>query len=313
VAIDLNGDTEVSTRLLHDGQPVSQVVAGKRTNVEIKPHGPILVWPYCLIADSGPLSELAKRTFKYRPFVEHNDWSMDPIDAARLGLPDDMRTTLVDLTETYQHRPSGLASFGPTYPEPYAEQGGVVTTALQDALVQDYDGLLRIAPALPGGWDADATVYIQHRVKVDVQVRDGTPVTVAVEAGANGGIAVRNPWPGQEVRVVRVDAGRPQVVIGSTGAATFTVPARAGHDYLVERVARPRRCRTPGDRRPGRHLPAAWRRDDRSAPGDRPRLRGRHLAAATTAVPTAGVMPFGGCPVAAIRHGRLVAGSTRWT
>jgi hypothetical protein len=197
------------------------------------------VWPYGLIADSGPLSDLAKRTFTDRPFVEHNDWSMDPIDAARLGLPDDMRKTLVDLTEAYQHRPSGLASFGPTYPEPYAEQGGVVTTALQDSLVQDYDGLLRIAPALPSGWYADATVYIQHRGKVDVQVRNGTPVTVAIEAGADGGIAVRNPWAGQKVEVVSADGRSPRVVVGPTSAATFTVPARAGHAYLVEPVAGP--------------------------------------------------------------------------
>jgi hypothetical protein len=43
----------------------------------------------------------------------------------------------------------------------YAEQQGVVAAALGEALVQDYDGLLRIAPALPSGWDADTTVYIQ--------------------------------------------------------------------------------------------------------------------------------------------------------
>jgi hypothetical protein len=49
-------------------------------------------------------------------------------------------------------------------------QAGVVATALQDALVQDYDGVLRIAPAWPSGWDADATVYVQHRTKVDVQI-----------------------------------------------------------------------------------------------------------------------------------------------
>ena len=197
------------------------------------------VWPYGLIADSGPDSDLAKRTFTDRPFVEHNDWSMDPIDAARLGLPDDLRTALTDLTEAYQLRPSGLASFGSNYPEPYAEQGGVVATALQDALVQDYDGLLRIAPALPSGWDADATVYIQHRGKVDVQVRDGTPVTVAIEAGANGGIAMRNPWAGQKIQVVTANGGRPRMVVGPTSAATFTVPAQAGHDYLVERVDNP--------------------------------------------------------------------------
>ncbi|GIH21628.1 glycosyl hydrolase family 95 catalytic domain-containing protein [Rugosimonospora africana] len=197
------------------------------------------VWPYGLIGDTGNLSDLAVRTFDTRPFVERNDWSLDPIDAARLGLAGDMRTALVDLTKQYQQRPSGLASFGANYQEPYAEQGGVVTTALQDSLVQDYDGLLRIAPAWPGDWDADATVAIQHRGRVDVQIRDGAPVTVAIEAGANGGIRVRNPWPGQRVEVVTAGAGRSRVVVPPTTADTFTVPARAGSGYLVEPVGSP--------------------------------------------------------------------------
>ncbi|WP_030437693.1 glycosyl hydrolase family 95 catalytic domain-containing protein [Actinoplanes subtropicus] len=197
------------------------------------------VWPYGLIGDSGALSDLAKRTFTTRPFVERNDWSLDPIDAARLGLPDDLRKTLVDLTQQYQRRPSGLAAFGDKYPEPYAEQGGVVTTALQDALVQDYDGVLRVAPSWPAGWDADATVYIQHNGRVDVQVRDGVPVTVALQAGADGPVAVRNPWPGQRVQVVTGDPGRPRLVVPPTSADRLTVPACAGHGYLIEPVAAP--------------------------------------------------------------------------
>jgi hypothetical protein len=115
----------------------------------------------------------------------------------------------------------------------------VVTTALQDALVQDYDGLLRIAPAWPSNWDADATVYIQHRSKVDVQVHNGTPVTVAIQAGADSPIRVRNPWPGQLVQVVTGDKGRSKVVVAPTTADTFTVPAKAGQDYLVETVDSP--------------------------------------------------------------------------
>ena len=209
------------------GQSYQQ--AAKTHNVENLGLEPL--WPYGLIGDSGPLSDLARRTFTDRPYVRRNDWSFDPIDAARLGLGDQMAAALTGLTETYQQRPSGLASFGATYPEPYAEQGAVVATALQDALVQDYDGLLRIAPAVPTGWDADATVAIQHRGKVDVQIRNGVPVTVAIEAGANVAQQIRNPWPGRRVRVV---TGANRVVVGPTAAAEFTVPLRAGGSYLIE-------------------------------------------------------------------------------
>lgn len=197
------------------------------------------VWPYGLIGDSGPLTALARRTFTDRPNVETNDWSLDPIDAARLGLPDQVARTLADLTEKYQGMVSGLAAFGGNRPEPYAEQGAVVTTALQDALVQDYDGLLRIAPAWPSGWDADGTVYIQHRDTVDVQVRDGVPVTVALRAGSTGAVEVRNPWQGRRVEVVADGLGGARTVVAPTTAGTFTVPTRAGTSYLIERASDP--------------------------------------------------------------------------
>jgi hypothetical protein len=209
--------------------------AARQRNVENLGLEP--VWPWGLISDDGPLSDLAERTYAHRPFVERNDWSFDPIDAARLGLAADMRQTAVDLTEQYQKRISGLASFGSTYPEQYAEQGGVIATALQDSLATDYDGVLRIAQAWPTDWDADGTVYIQHRSKVDVQMRNGTPVTVAIESGSNQPITVRNPWPGQQVEVVSGTSG--QRVVAATDAATFTIPVQAAHAYLVQPVDAP--------------------------------------------------------------------------
>jgi hypothetical protein len=206
-----------------------------RENLGLEP-----VWPYGLIGDSGPLSELAKRTFAHRLYVERYDWSVDPIDAARLGLASAVKKTLVDLTRAYQTRPSGLASFGGSYPEPYAEQGAVATTALQDALVQDYDGLLRVAPAFPSGWNADATVYIQHRARVDVQVRNGVPVTVAIVAGDGGPMQVRNPWPGRTVQVVTGENGGAHRVLGPTRAHEFTLLTLPGRWYLVAPVNAPK-------------------------------------------------------------------------
>lgn len=198
------------------------------------------VWPYGLIGDQGPLSALAKRSFTHRPYVEDNDWSFDPVDAALLGMPDAMVRTMTDLTEEYQNRPSGLASFGVTVrqPEPYIEQSGVVATALDDALVNDTGGVLQVAQAWPSGWDGDGTVYIAHQDKVDVQVRGGTLVTVAIQAGSGAPVSVRNPWPGQQVQVVTGDASHTLVVTPTT-AAQFTIPARAGGSYLIERTASP--------------------------------------------------------------------------
>lgn len=191
------------------------------------------VWPYGLIGDDGPLSELAKRTFMHRPNVEKNDWSNDPIQAARLGLGDDMAKALVDLTEHYQQWPDGLATF--VQDEPYGEQQGVVAAALNESLVQDYDGLLRIAPALPSGWDAAGTEFVEGGHRVSVQVSGGQITTVGINAGSTGTIHIRNPWPGRQVEVVDGSDEATQVVAPTT-ADRFDIPVRAGRSYLVQPV-----------------------------------------------------------------------------
>lgn len=189
------------------------------------------VWPYDLIGDHGPLHDLALRTFRYRPFKIQNDWSFDPIQAARLGLATQVQSTLTRLTEKYQAYPSGLAHFvGQAF---YVEQVGVVAEALQEALVQDDNGVVLISPAWPKDWDADATVYIRHRTKVDVQVRRGIPVTVAIEAGESGVLLVRNPWPGRMAEAVSGKRGDPVAEANGT-TATLDIPVKAGRSYLLQ-------------------------------------------------------------------------------
>jgi alpha-L-fucosidase 2 len=193
------------------------------------------VWPYSLVGDSGPLHDLALRTYLNRPNKMDNDWSNDPIHAARLGLPEEVRSTLLELTEKYQAYPSGLAQF--IGPEFYVEQIGVVAAALQEALVQDYDGIVRVAPAWPKDWDIDGVVYIQHRSKVDVQMRGGVPVTVVIEAGLPGLLRVRNPWPGMPVEVVSGEDGH-HLVQPST-ESILEVPVEGGKAYVVEPAGHP--------------------------------------------------------------------------
>jgi len=116
-------------------------------------------------------------------------------------------------------------------PEFYVEQVGVLTDALQSALVQDYDGLVRIAPAWPKDWSADGTVYIQHGGKVNVQVREGKIVTVGIETGSARTMRVRNPWPGESVEVV--DALTSVVVLNASSAPVLEFPAQAASAYLL--------------------------------------------------------------------------------
>jgi alpha-L-fucosidase 2 len=184
-----------------------------------------------LIGDNSPMLALAKSTYATRPYPVHQDWSFDPVQAARLGLSDDVRSTLIALTERYQKYINGFANWGGPEGEFYVEQEGIVALALAEALVQDYDGLIRIAPATPSQWDFEGSVWVRDRTRVDVQVRGGVPATVAIEAGATSTLHIRNPWPGQPVEVV--DA-RGEIVLKSA-ESNLEVPVRKGEAYLLVR------------------------------------------------------------------------------
>lgn len=193
------------------------------------------VWPWDQISDQdGSLTQLEDRTYTFRPNIDSNDWSLDAIDAARLDMASEVEADLVRNTERFQKFIGGMASFSSSSNDAYLEQSAGVATAMDEALVQDYDGLLRIAPAWPADWTVSGSVYVRDNDKVDVQVTNGKPVTVVVEAGSTGTIAVRNPWPGSQVRIVSDGrAGKP------SSDATLHVATRKGGTYLIEPVTQP--------------------------------------------------------------------------
>jgi alpha-L-fucosidase 2 len=186
------------------------------------------VWPYDLIGDTSPLYELARRTYLHRPFPINQDWSYDPIQAARLGLRDEVKSTLIQLTEKYQTFINGLANWGGSTGEFYVEQQGVVAAALNEALVQDYDGVIRVNPAFPKDWDVDGQVFVQGKTKVDVSLAKGVVQRVTIEAGSTGPVKLRNPWAAGVVVTVTAE-GRAAVKL--TGP-TLELSAKAGRLYL---------------------------------------------------------------------------------
>jgi len=195
------------------------------------------VWPYDLIGDTSPLLPLALRTYEHRLFKGVADWSFDPIQAARLHLGSELGSTLRIITERSQHTVNGFANWDQDYGEFYIEETGIVADALQEALVQDYDGVIRIAPAIPPEWDFAGSVFVRGKTKVDVEVRQGEIVTVVIEADTTGPVRVRNPWPGQAVDVVAGSSTK-KVVSGDSGQE-LRFDAVAGTSYLIQKHAAP--------------------------------------------------------------------------
>jgi hypothetical protein len=201
-------------------------------NLELEP-----VWPFGLIGDASPLTDLARRSYLQRAYKSSPIWSNDAIHAARLGLADEVAAALNAVTERYQVYPAGFAAGNPnTLTQPFIEQVGVVVTAINEALATDYDGLLRIAPAWPADWSVSGTVFIHGSSKVHVQFDNGAPVFAVLEAGATRTVTLRNPWSGQAVTVID-DAGQP--VVAPTAEATLQIEAQQGRAYLVKRGSDP--------------------------------------------------------------------------
>jgi hypothetical protein len=203
-------------------------------NLDLEP-----LFPYNLISDQTPAEfELAKATYANRRFVNANDWTYDPVHAARLGNGVEVAQRLRASVNSYQLYSNGLSNLGAgTQINVYDEQVGIVALALNEALAQDFDGLLRLAPAIPPGWTAEGTVSLQHRSKVHVQVQDGAITTAALVNGpAARDIRVKNPW--SEAQVVRGDDGT-TVVVATTNAAILTIPAAANGTYLIQRPSAP--------------------------------------------------------------------------
>ena len=197
------------------------------------------VWPYDLIGDTSPLFALAKRTYANRLFKGVADWSFDPIQAARLGLGRDVGEMLVKVTQDSQRSPNGLANWDPEFKEFYVEEVGIVADALQEALVQDYDGIIRIAPATPPGWDFEGSVFVCGKTKVDVEMRNGVVAAAVIEAGTTKQLQVRNPWPGNAVDII---AGGVRIVKADT-RPVLSFRGVVGTTYLLVRAAAPITCR----------------------------------------------------------------------
>lgn len=203
------------------------------------------VWPWGLFGDDGgPGSELARASFRQRVFPQRYDWGMDATWAARLGLRDQVAPLLVQGTKDFQIFPNGFGYFAkggnPTTARSfYMEWNGVVAVGLHEALVQSYDGLVRVASAWPRDWNAGGAVQTEGGHRVSTQVRDGMPEYVGIQAARTETLRVRNPWPGEDVRVVDGVSLGGTPVVAPTRAGVIEIPVRGNRSYVLERVAAP--------------------------------------------------------------------------
>ena len=118
---------------------------------------------------------------------------------------------------TNQHKPCRV-QLQPTATR-LALVGSIPTNCSKPLLPQTEErrgGFVFHLQAIPPGWDFDGTVYVRGRTKVEVQTRNGTITTVAIEAGTTHLLKIRNPWPGRPVDVISGKTGA-KIVKGAVG------------------------------------------------------------------------------------------------
>jgi hypothetical protein len=196
------------------------------------------LWPWGVFDET---SELMQATYRQRVYPQDKDWGMDSTWAARLGLSDEVKRLLLKGIADFQIYPNGFTvhrtgqeavrnhSF-------YNEWGGVLSTGLQEALVQSYDGVVDVAPAWPKDWDVAGSVEIEGGHRISTEVHDGVPTVVGIQAGSRETLKLRNPWPGEEVRVID---SRGHVVVAPSSGEVLTLAVSPRSTYTVERVAVP--------------------------------------------------------------------------
>ncbi len=227
-------------------------------NVDLEP-----IYPWGLFDDAGDDdTELARSTFENRTFIlggnveDHppKAWTLEPAQAARLGMTDAFQSLLWDSAQAFHayqsdgSLPSGLPSgmIAQTQGNPYVEWLGAHTCALQEAAVQSHDGLIRICPSWPTEWDGDVELDVVGNHRVVTQIRDGVPQYVGMQAGEDDELRIRNPWPDRRVRVVDGAArshgnggGSAAPIVGPTDDEVLEFEVEAGDSYVLERIDAP--------------------------------------------------------------------------
>lgn len=210
-----------------------------------------LVWPYQLIDDQSPLFELARRTYFHRPFKMKEDWSFDPMQAAQLGLGEEVRATLLDLTQRYQSFPNGFSSWGGADGEFYVEQIGIVAATLPMTLVQEHRSIIVVAPAVPPGWTMQGTVAVRGGNRIEVESQNGSVTRLGIEAHQNGSILIRNPWPGERCLQLRNSGRDTSLCADSRGLLEIFVIA--GETYSLRPASSPELLYRPFASGPAHH------------------------------------------------------------
>ena len=140
-----------------------------------------------------------------------------PIAVSRAGRGNELPAVLASYYAAFSPLPNGMSLFeGPTAPS--VEHLGLLTTTLQDALVQSVSPrpgepeIIRVFPAWPNEWQASFQLLVRGGFLLSSAARDGEVELVEIQSRRGETCRLRNPW-GTPCEVSDMD-GEAQVLSG---------------------------------------------------------------------------------------------------
>jgi alpha-L-fucosidase 2 len=190
-------------------------------------------------AKDTPLFSAAVNTARlYAPDIM--GWDVLPIVMARLGLAEELAEILKNHPDKWQFYCNGLGHYGPinvmkpesalrftrhrvrdvtpvtpqrpkqgdpflfeTWPFRHVdfEALGVFSTTMNEALLQSYDGVIRIAPAATEKQNARFTLHATGGFIISAEIRNGSPRWVSIRSRLGNRCRIANPWPTAHVYI----------------------------------------------------------------------------------------------------------------
>jgi hypothetical protein len=154
------------------------------------------VFPYRLLTLGQPGLDTARATYAARRFPGHVGWRQDEIQAALLGLTDEVRRGLAQRFEERNPQERFPAFWGPNFDwTPDQDHGSAGVMALQTALVQSVGEKIYVLPAWPRAWNVRFKLHAPRQTTVEGEYRDGQLLRLDVTPAARRADVVIQPTP----------------------------------------------------------------------------------------------------------------------
>jgi hypothetical protein len=160
------------------------------------------VFPWGRVGVDSPAVEIRRveQTWEHRTWrYLNNGWGQDAIQLARMGMADRACAAQLDHAGRHQRYPNGcfISPAAPLFhglvtDTPYFDAAGIHAATLNEMLLQSYDGVIRIAPAVVAVWSGSFKLHAFGGFVVEAQLRAGRPVAARITATRDGQLRMRN-------------------------------------------------------------------------------------------------------------------------